>query len=160
MTYAPKGQTPVLQHESKHYKKLSVAVFITEQGDLYYEVRTCNFHQNAIVRFMNNCWASLQTPLLCIWDNASIHNAAEVSEKLHQTHIYPRIRLVNTPAYAPELNASEQVWNYLKNVLLLSVFCKTVDELKEKVIEAMEKIKANKELVKSFFRHEKVGFYA
>ena len=107
---------------------------------------------------MNNCWTSLQMRLLCIWDNVSVYIASEVAEKLHQTHVYPRIRLVNTPTYAPELNASEQVWNYLKNVLLLSVFCKTIEESKKKMIEAMEKIKANKELVKSFLGMKKLGF--
>lgn len=159
VTYARKGQTPVLQHECKHYRKISAAVVITEDGDLYYEVRQCNFHHNAIVRFMNNCWADLQTALVCIWDNATIHKAKEVANALHQTHRNPRIRLENTPAYSPELNASEQVWNYVKNVLLVNVFCKTEDELKRRVIEALEEIKANKELVKSFFRNTKVGFY-
>lgn len=36
---------------------------------------------------------------------------------------------------------------------------KTLARLKEKVVAAMETIKNDKELIKSFFRHPDTGFY-
>ena len=54
---------------------------------------------------------------------------------------YPKILLAPVPPYSPELNPAAQVWNYMKNVLLGNICCKTVKELKNKVIEAFETIK-------------------
>ena len=55
---------------------------------------------------------------------------------------------------------AEQVWQYLKNVLLKNEVSKTLEELKQKVSQAMEIIKKDKALIKSFFTHPKTGFYA
>lgn len=68
--------------------------------------------------------------------------------------------LEKLPAYSPELNPAEQVWGYLKNVLLKNEVSKTLAELKLKVVAAMETIKNDKELIKSFFAHPKACFYA
>ncbi len=102
----------------------------------------------------------IKKKITLIWDGASIHTGQSVKDFLHaQAKNNQRIWLEKLPAYCPELNPAEQVWAYLKNVLLKSEVSKTLLELKEKVIAAMEIIKKDKELIQSFFRHPKVGFY-
>jgi len=52
------------------------------------------------------------------------------------------------PAYAPELNADEQVWNYLKNVQLKNICCKNVKELKSIATQKLQEMKNNPKLIK------------
>ena len=159
LTYARVGQTPVLKMDAKNKLKVAAAVAISPEGDLYFEVRECSFKSQAMVRFVNNLWATWLDRLLIIWDGASIHTSNIVRDFLSQQADNPRIWLAKIPPYSPQLNPAEQVWNYLKNVLLRNVFCKTVKELKKKVIKAFEIIKQDKDLIKSFFHHHEVGFY-
>jgi len=95
---------------------------------------------------------------LIIWDGATCHINDEVKAFL-ETQEEQQVWLEKIPSYCPELNASEQVWNYLKNVELKNVCCKTAKELKSKAIEKLELIKEKTELIKNFFRHPEVAFY-
>ena len=97
--------------------------------------------------------------LLIIWDNASIHNCKATRTFLDTSELAHRLWLAQPPKYCPHLNADEQVWYYLKHKLLKNTCNRNVKELKPKILDAMEKIKANPILVKSFFHHPKLGFY-
>lgn len=160
-SYAPCGERPVILADSKNKLKVSLSVVITPQADLYYEVRQGTFNGVAIVRFLKKMKQHLKNKLTLIWDGASIHNSQPVKEFLQeQSTENRRIWLEKLPTYSPELNPAQQVWHYLKNVLLKNQVSKTLTELKEKVVAAMQTIKNDKELIKSFFRHPKTGFYA
>ncbi len=99
--------------------------------------------------------------MILIWDGASIHTGQQVKQYLQEQEKQKRkVWLEKLPAYSPELNPVEQMWAYLKYVLLKNQVSKTLQELKQKVVAAMEKIKNDKELIKSFFRHPDTAFYA
>ena len=133
---------------------------ITPQGDLFYEVRECSFKSQAIVRFLKNLQRSWKKKLLVIWDGASIHGSKPLQEWLSQQGPVPKVWLARFPPYSPQLNPAEQVGNYLKNVLLRNISCKTLKELRTKVIRAFETLKKRKQIIQSFFKHPEVGFYA
>jgi hypothetical protein len=57
------------------------------------------------------------------------------------------------------LNADEQVWQTIKDDMLKNIVCKNITELNEKLVNAFEKLKTQVDKVKSYFRHDKVGFY-
>lgn len=96
--------------------------------------------------------------MLVVWDGASIHTCGRIKEWLAKQK-EPKVWLARFPPYSPQLNPAEQVWNYLKNVLLGNVCCKTVKELKEKVIEAFETLKKDRQLIQLFFCHKDAAFY-
>ncbi len=53
VTYAKKGQTPSLSvSDSKGYQHLSLCGFISEKGELKYQVRQGSFNGKAIRRFL------------------------------------------------------------------------------------------------------------
>ena len=93
-----------------------------------------------------------------IWDGASIHNCQLIKDYLQENQHRQPLLLYRLPAYAPELNPIELLWSYLKGTKLANLVCKTLKELKQKVTVAMEEIKNDKELIKSFFRCKKVDF--
>jgi transposase len=53
----------------------------------------------------------LRGPIILLWDRGSIHRGPPI-EAVCQAH--PRLHLEKFPAYAPELNPTEQVWNDFK----------------------------------------------
>lgn len=170
-SYAPCGQRPVIEADSKNRLKLSLSVVITGQGEMYYQVRQSSFNGAAIVRFIKKMKKTFRKKIILIWDGArwipgqarwsTIHTCRQVKEYLQtQEEQNRKIWLEKLPPYSPELNPAEQVWAYLKNVLLKNDVSKTLAELKLKVVKAMEIIKNDKELIQSFFRHANTYFYA
>lgn len=160
-TYALKGQTPVLEvADSKKYAHLSVSAHITSEGELNYAVRTSSFNGAAIVGFLEKTFTGRKKKKhLVIWDGASIHKCQAVKDFLEKEAVrQKRIWLELLPAYSPELNPTELLWAYLKKNKLANMACKNLKELKRKTIEALEDIKKDKELIKAFFKHPKIGF--
>jgi transposase len=64
-----------------------------------------------------------------IWDRVPIHRAQVVKDFLAQGAA-ARLYLVQLPAYAPELNPDEGIWQYLKRVELRNVCCDDLAELR------------------------------
>jgi transposase len=55
------------------------------------------------------------------------------------------------PAYAPDLNPSEGVWQHLKNVELRNISCKDLNELRYELRLAILRLRSRPHLVRSFF---------
>lgn len=160
-SYAPRGQRPVIVADARNRLKLSLSVVITPQGEMYYQVRQGTFNGAAIVRFIKQMKKNIKKEMILIWDGATIHTSELVKQYLQtQQNEKRKVWLEQLPPYSPELNPAEQVWAYLKNVLLKNNVSKTLQELKLKVVTAMESIKNDKDLIKSFFRHPCTYFYA
>ena len=157
-TYAPKGQTPVLVADAKFYTKVSVSAIISIQGDLFYDVRANEtFKSMATRRLLEHTAKDFKKRLFLLWDNAPIHRSQIIKDFLQEQQDKKTkhdVYVSFIPTYSPELNPIEQLWGYIKNVLLKNTFCKTAKELKEKVIRSLEIVKKDKELIKSFFRHK------
>jgi len=159
-SYAPIGQTPELLCDSKNKLYVSISGVIAPCGYAYFEVREQEgFKQKSLTRFMDNLWADAKNSLLMVWDNAPAHHSKTVKAYLdHQCDNDPRIWLANTPPYSPELNPIEQVWAYLKKQLS-NHFVDNTRKLKQIVTQTLEKIKHDKELIKSFFKHKELECY-
>jgi len=144
----------------KNKEYVSISAAISSAGYLYFEVREKEgFKQKGLTRFMDNLWADSKTPLLMVWDNAPAHKSKTVKTYLeNQSEQNPRIWLANIPPYSPELNPIEQLWGYIKKKLA-NQFVETTKELKVIVSTALNEVKGDKELIKSFFKHEELACY-
>lgn len=156
-SYSRIGIRPVVKTKHK-YRVYSVIAAISEKGDLHYQLLADSYRGDTIVSFIESLLKQSESRILIIWDGAKCHINDEVKAFLDSLE-NQEIWLEKIPSYCPELNASEQVWNYLKNVELKNVCCKTAKELKTKAIEKLELMKKNTELIKNFFRHPDVAFY-
>ena len=135
-----------------------MASAISEQGDLAYIVRNKPFDSQAIIEFLNHLMTTLKQKLLIVWDNASIHASKEVKQFL-STLPKEQLYLAQQPYYAPELNADEQVWGYLKNHQLKNKCIQNSKELHEEIDKSMGEMKKKQDLIPNFFKHPKLGFY-
>lgn len=152
-TWSPVGQTPLLEPGCR-YKHLSMISAVTENGGFYYAIQEESFTGATVTNFLRCLAEKIDYPLLVVWDNASIHRALEVKAFLREENA-GRIHLAAQPGYSPELNADEQVWNWLKYHQLKNVCCKT----KEKVQAAAEKLSSSQGLIRGFFSHPEMGFF-
>lgn len=140
------------------YQHLCLISAIAENGELIWHQRSGSFDGEAVVEFLEALIDFAHQDILVIWDGALIHRSIKVKEFL-KTERGSKVWLERIPPYSPELNADEQVWNYLKSVILKNVSVKNLQELKPIVKDAMTIIQNSSELIRSFFKHPSVGYY-
>lgn len=156
-TYAPCGKTPILQQDCK-YAHLSVIGAISPQGKIITQIKDGNFDGDSIVEFLKILLSMFKKEIHLIWDGAKIHCGEAVKTFLATSADAKRLFLYRTPAYAPQFNPTEQLWNYAKNVDLKNVFSKNKTELRVKLDTVFDNFQHKTDIIKSFFKHPKVKF--
>lgn len=156
-TYAPCGQTPILQQDCK-YTHLSAIAAISDTGKIVSEIRENSFDSPAIIEFLRKLLHTFKKDIHLIWDGAKIHASQAVKDFLDTEPMAKRLFLYRIPPYSPELNPTEQLWNNLKNVKMKNIFSKNTKELKQHLTKAFEQIEKQTHTIKAFFRHPKVVF--
>lgn len=156
-TYAPCGQTPILQQDCK-YAHLSVIAAISPCGEIVSEIRDGNFDGEAVVGFLKQLLANFKKEIHLFWDGAKIHCGQAVKQFLATDPDAKRLFLYRIPAYSPQFNPTELLWNYAKNVDLKNVFSKNKAELSEKLDTVFDNFQCKKKTIAAFFKHPKVVF--
>ena len=104
-TYAPQGQTPVLKAPLA-WDHLSVIAAVTPDGKLFHQVYEHAISKVEVVRFLRHLLRHLDGPLTVIWDGLPAHRSRLVKDFL-AAGAAQRLRLVQLPGYAPDLNPVE-----------------------------------------------------
>jgi transposase len=149
-TWAPRGQTPVLRVPLTR-DHLSAISGITLDGRLFMQVRPASYDAAAVVGFLRVLLRKISGKIVVIWDGAPIHRGHEIKALLKRGAAR-RLHLEQLPGYAPDLNPDEGIWNYLKRVELGNVCCGDLDQLHRKLIQAKERLRHKKEIIKSCSR--------
>lgn len=138
-TYAPVGQTPVL-NEQLSYDHISAMSAITTDGRLLMMEQERSFKGEDVVRFLQHVLRQIPGKLLIIWDGSPIHRSKVVKRFLADGGA-SRIQLEQLPGYAPDLNPDEGIWSHLKRVELKNVCCQNLQELKVELRRAKERLR-------------------
>jgi len=88
-------------------------------------------------------------PVVVIADNARYHHSKKVQAFLEAQ--VGQIMMAFLPAYSPELNPDEQVWNHAKAEVGKHPIKRKL-EMEALILSAMRSIQQKVELVKSFFQ--------
>lgn len=78
---------------------------------LYVQFRQHNFTAVQVAKFLRHLLRHLRGPVVLLWDGAKIHQGSPIAAI---QAAYPRLHLEQFPAYAPELNPTEQLWHDFK----------------------------------------------
>jgi len=70
-------------------------------------------------------------PLIIIWDNGPAHRGAELRTWLSTPNL--RLRLVPLPAYSPDFNADEAVWDWVREEATANLCFGTKDKVEQAV---------------------------
>lgn len=154
-TYAPVGRTPVIRAPLSR-DHLSVMGGITPEGKLYLTVQERAYCGADVVGFLKHLARHISGKLLVIWDGAPIHRSRVVKEYL-SNGAAQRIHLEQLPSYAPELNPSEGIWNYLKRVELKNLCCQSISHLGYELRKAKERLRHKPNVIQGCIKQP--GFY-
>lgn len=112
VTWGKCGDTPVVKNtRGRHDFRLISAVSV--RGDMHFEVIEKTMNADNFIEFLLKLRTDAQCPIMVIADNARVHHAKKLSEFLETKQ--GEIMIAHLPAYSPELNPDEQVWNHAKN---------------------------------------------
>lgn len=150
-TYAPVGQTPILGVKLTR-DHLSAIGGITAQGKICMQTQDHSYKGPDVVRFLQLLLREIPGKLLVIWDGATIHRCQVVKDFLAKGGA-KRIHLERLPAYAPELNPQEGVWNLLKRVELKNICCLHVHHVEQQLRRAKERLRHRKSVLRQCFAH-------
>ena len=149
-TWAPVGQTPVLRVKLTR-EHLAAISGITPEGRLVMQVQDHAYRAEDVVRFLRLLLRKISGKLLVIWDGSPIHRAKEIKAYLSKGAA-KRLLLAQLPAYAPELNPDEGIWNLLKRVELKNVCCRDLPHLATELRKAKDRLRHKPELIRSCVR--------
>ena len=109
-TWAPRGQTPVLQYHF-NWKTLSAMAGVT-WWNFYFRLFPGAIRSPQIIVFLSHLLRHIPGKLLIVWDGLPGHRSRAVWEFVRQQR--GRLWLEFLPAYAPELNPVEYLWSHWK----------------------------------------------
>ena len=109
-TWAPRGQTPVLQYHF-NWKTLSAIAGVT-WWNFYFRLFPGAIRSPQIIQFLAHLSRHIPGKLLIIWDGLPGHRSRAVWEFVQQQR--GRLWLEYLPGYAPELNPVEYLWSHWK----------------------------------------------
>ena len=146
-TWGKKGVTPVVKDSGGRFGfKLISAV--SARGDMHFEVIEDRMNSERFIEFLKKLRSDAKCPIFVIADNARYHHSKLVQGFLDEQH--GNIMMAFLPAYSPELNPDEQVWNYAKREIgKTSIRSKA--EMEKVILAIMVIIQKKTDLVKSFF---------
>ena len=144
-TWAPQGHTPVLRAPLSH-DHLSVISALTQHGRLLTRTYDHAIRTPEVLRFLRHLLAQVRGKLLVLWDGAPIHTAKLIKQFLAAGAV-ARLHLARLPAYAPDLNADEGVWRYLKHVELRNLVCPTLWDLRDELRLAFARVRRKRHVL-------------
>ena len=155
-TWAPRGQTPIHYAWDRHDRwsllgALSLAPWALRIG-LYFQLYDRNIVAPDVVGFVKQLHRQLGRKLIVIWDRWNVHRSA--AKQLSQ---FDWIQIEYLPAYAPELNPVEALWNHTKYSDLANFVPADADNLRRSIVDSLAHQRIDQRLKYSCFRHAQLA---
>jgi len=152
-TWAPKGCTPVLRSWDRHERisglsALTVSAQRKRLG-LYFSLQLANVKHGDVMKFLRSIRRQLGRKLIVVLDRLNAHRSAARKLGSESPGLYWFEWL---PAYAPELNPVEGVWNQTKYADLANAVADDIDALAADVQTSLARTASTGDLLKGFFR--------
>jgi transposase len=147
-TWAPRGQTPVLQY-SFSWKQLSV-IAGTSFWRFYFRLFAGTIRTPQVIEFLKALKATIGKKLLIIWDRLQAHRSRLVREYVEAQR--GAISLEFLPAYAPELNPVECIWGYLKHHAMPNYCARDLGDLAQRASRNLRSMQRRTTLVRAFWK--------
>jgi transposase len=158
-TWGPRGQTPV-HYSWDRRDRLSVISALTlsprrRRLGLYFQWFKHNIKTNQAEAFVAALLGHFPQGIILVWDRWMVHRAA--ARRL-QKRFPRRVDIEWLPAYAPELNPTEQVWNHSKYADLANFIPRDLRHLVRSLVRSLRHTRACPSLLRSFFQFAKLSW--
>lgn len=116
---------------------------------LYFQIHDGNVRWKEVIAFLTVLHRHLRRKFIVVMDRYSAHRkAVRVLQAAHPDWF----EVEWLPAYAPDLNPVEMVWNHAKYADLANFIPDDVDDLHRAVTDSLKDVGRNPALLRSFFR--------
>jgi hypothetical protein len=155
-SWAQRGCTPTLRCWERH-DRLSVigAVELSPaRGRIHmdWHLQKCNLHAKQVVSFVCG-QVSRYGRILLVLDRWSVHRSAA---RQLQALLGRRLQVEWLPAYAPEINPAEQLWNHAKYTDLANFVPDDINHLARRAGLSLYHQSRRATLLRSFFKTAKL----
>lgn len=154
-TYGLKGKTPVVRTSGQR-QSINVISAVNARGEFWAATYEGQLNAESFVLFLRNFMKGRQGKVFLVIDGHPSHTAKAVER--YRESLGGRLELHRLPAYAPDLNPDEFVWSHMKKNGVSKKPLKQNEALRDRVEEDLLKIKADRALVRSFFRADSVAY--
>jgi transposase len=130
---APRGYRPVLKVRMQHRQHVSVAAALwvspewDEVGMFSRALLNSYFNNQRIAIFLHQLMRRVAGPVILVWNGGPMHKGESI--RLVERMYRGRLDFEPLPAYSPELNPVEQLWQYLKDIRLVNFTPVTGEQL-------------------------------
>jgi transposase len=156
-TWAPKGKTPIHRSWDRRDRLSAIsAVTVSPQRrrlGLYFDILDHNVRTDDFEQFVVDLLRRLGRPIILVLDRYAVHRCAA---KRLARRFGQRVQIEWLPAYAPELNPDEQVWNRAKYTDLANFIPDDVERLGQALADSLRRTRSQQSLLRSFFKHAKL----
>lgn len=156
-TWAPRGQTPIQRAWDRH-DRLSVIAALSvsprrRRLGLYFQIHDHNIRAPDVLAFLRELHRQLGRPVTLVCDRYSVHRKAV---RLLREGSSDWLRVEWLPAYSPDLNPVEAVWNHTKYADLANFIPDHVDHLFDEVGNSLDDLTFNNHRKHACFRWAKL----
>jgi transposase len=147
-TWAPRGQAPKQRVTGKR-GSVSAMSAINGRGRLVFQLHEKRIASAEVIDFLRQLLR--QHPrrhLVVVMDRAPPHVSKATQAFIASE---PRLHVFHLPAYSPDWNPDEKVWNHLKHQELKGHQARTKDELRELSKRKLTAMAGNPELLRGIF---------
>ncbi|GAB3809386.1 IS630 family transposase [Micromonospora zhanjiangensis] len=160
-TWGRRGHTPQIPVSGKGSGRVSIAGLACykpgQRPRLIYRTITHrgrknerrSFGERDYISLLDAAHQQLRGPIVLVWDNLNTHISAAMRQMIAARDWLHVIRL---PAYAPDLNPTEQVWSHLKRSIG-NLAVRGVDHLLTIIRNRLKRIQYRPDLLDGFLTH-------
>lgn len=147
-TWAPCGQTPKANVTGKRAGVAATSA-ISRNGNLLFRILDKRIASKEVIEFLSQMLRHhKRRHLVVVMDRAPPHTSKKTTTWIESQ---PRLHVFHLPAYSPDWNPDEKVWNYLKHNELASHQAKTKDELKQLARKKLQSMAKRPRLMRGIF---------
>ncbi len=154
-TWGTCGETPEV-HVTGGRGRFNILSIVTAKGVLNYHVTDKKINSKAYIAFLKQILKGRERPLILIADRATFHTSKAVRNFVGSNR--HKIRIHFLPAYSPERNPDEHVWEEIKDKRLGRQSIKSKGELKKRLHSALKSLQKRTDRVISFFHLPKTQY--
>jgi transposase len=151
--WAPSGETPVQRAWDRHDRITAMAALTrapwAERFGLYYSLLDHNARTADVARFLQDVHHHVRRSLLLVCDRWAVHRSA-VKRLQHKGVAWLTVDWL--PAYAPELDPVENVWNQSKYSDLANFIPNDIAQMHDVLNALLQQYRQDPDRLHSFFR--------
>ena len=143
-------QTP-MRREWWTRDHLSAILAISPEGKVYFHSQEPALNAADVVASLEHLLRELPGRMVIIGDGAPMHRRQVIQDFL-RNGTGQRIHVERLPAYAPELNPGEGLWQQLKGVEWRNVCCVNLPHLRHELRDAVKRVRRKAHILKGCFK--------